>query len=167
MRNSGKTAPQCGHATPAPAYQSAAPRPVTGRPGNSAGLPRPARKDSGVSGRLWQPPGLSNRMVVRRRACQGQTVSDAGGRVWFSAHVLPLASRGYPGYELFGSATLFAHAAVTDVQGKKLWHDQRIARMRLRTWPDRRERTWPSNWRLVVRPRGRQMLRRGAGVRLH
>src|SRR3954471_541220 len=23
---------------------------------------------------------------------------------------------------------LFAHAAVTDVQGKKLWHDQRIAR---------------------------------------
>lgn len=56
---------------------------------------------------------------------------------------------------------LFAHAALTDVQGRRLWHDQRIARagfgiaqaalgdadLRLRDWSLRRD---ASGWRALV-----------------
>ncbi len=83
---------------------------------------------------------------------------------------------------------MFAHAAVTDVQGRRLHHDQRIARagfgvaladtadtrVRLRDWHltrgGRRRRTWPgcrpatSRWTCASSPRQPLLLQGEAGL---
>jgi predicted secreted hydrolase len=62
----------------------------------------------------------------------GQLASQAGGPPRFGFQLTFFRSR-VDGTQAMASnfaarQLVFAHAAVTDVQGKKLWHDQRIAR---------------------------------------
>lgn len=63
----------------------------------------------------------------------GQAASNASGGRLFGFQLTFFRSRvdGTQGMtsKFAAKQLLFAHAAITDVQGKKLWHDQRIARV--------------------------------------
>ena len=80
-------------------------------------FPRDAGAHPDVATEWWYITGYAK--VAGQQAALGYQVTFFRSRV---ASTQGMQSR------LAAKQLLFAHAAVTDVQGKKLWHDQRIAR---------------------------------------
>ena len=86
-------------------------------------FPRDAGTHNDFSTEWWYITGHAN--AQETKSSIGQTASLGFQVTFFRRRVAAtqsLQSR------FAAKHLLFAHAAVTDVQGKKLWHDQRIAR---------------------------------------
>lgn len=87
------------------------------RPGKALAFERDAGAHTDFKTEWWYVTGFAN--VGAAEAALGFQVTFFRSRIPTTQTMQsPLAAK----------QLLFAHAAVTDVQGKKLWHDQRIAR---------------------------------------
>ncbi|MEY4346310.1 MAG: hypothetical protein RL032_2142 [Pseudomonadota bacterium] len=87
------------------------------RPGKALAFERDAGAHTDFRTEWWYVTGFAN---------VGAAEAALGFQVTFFRNRIPTTQTMQS--PLAAKQLLFAHAAVTDVQGKKLWHDQRIAR---------------------------------------